>query len=59
MVLDQEKDHKAERPHPHQQSAEYVNLYMQEAGIIDIWRFQNLDIFHYTWFRRNPFLIAE
>ena len=60
LVMDIEKDEQGGRPFvTHSLSQELLKTYMEEEGVIDVWRFRKPDKIRMTWKTLNPQPIFE
>lgn len=53
LVLNNEKDKRGKAPHAHKNAMEYINSYMQNEELVDIWREGNPELFRFTWHRNE------
>ena len=58
-VLDIKRDRRSEANIKLSNSATFVNAYLEENDLIDIWRIQNEEKFAFTWARLKPKPIME
>ena len=54
LVMDLDMDKKGGLPRTHFKSRDTLNLYLEEAEMLDIWRQQHPDDKKYTWHRTKP-----
>ena len=52
-------DIKGGRSHSHPKCTQYINEYLEEKKLVDIWRIRHPDEFRSTWARSKPHLIME
>lgn len=53
LICDNGKDKRGGPPHAHVKAMEFLNNYMKEEDLIDIWRFCNPEEFRFTWKRQG------
>lgn len=58
-VLDVNMDLQGGRGFTNIKTREFLNEYMEQSGLIDIWRIQNPDIFRSTFVREKPAILKE
>ena len=58
LVLDLSLDKKGGRQQTHENSRQFLQTWMEDNDMIDIYRLQHPDALRYTWSRRHPSLIS-
>lgn len=58
-VLDIVRDIKGGRGHSNVKTREFLNVFMEENDLVDIWRLQHPNLFDYTFKRSNPVFLQE
>lgn len=53
LILNNELDKKGESVHAHRNASEFLNQYMQNEDLVDIWRNRNPESFKFTWHKRQ------
>ena len=53
------KDINGGRDNSHPQCTSYINKYMYNAGLVDIWRLRHPETFRFTYVKEKPYILME